>query len=223
MTWYLKHKPGDQSNQVSFLGGKPRLPAGKEVPSCQLCGSQQTFFFQVAIPKGGWAGSTLAVYQCTRCADEDHLIPEMLNSGFAEADIPQGFLNHQPNFSFEVFPTDQGLIVSSYKETILFSEIQFVEGDSIGSFGKLGGKPDWVLEDESPSTYAGSVKMVFLLEVAPKFQFKLVPNAEPQIELDIMGESSPSPFDYYQLFIGNALYFFGTGSGDKAVYAITQV
>lgn len=224
MTWRLQHKPGHQSEQLSFIGGKPRLPVGKVVPCCQLCGSPQTFFFQVAMPEGAaWEGSTLSVYQCTRCADEDHLIPEMLHSGLTGADIPEGFLNKQPNFTFVVFPTDQGAIVSEYEKSILFSEIQFVEGNTAGSFGKLGGMPDWILDDESPATYGGNVQMVFLLELTPGFRFEITSNAEPQIELDLAGEPSPSPLNYYQLFIGNALYFFGTSSGDKAVYAITQI
>jgi len=176
------------------------------------------------MPKGAvWEGSTLSVYQCTRCADENHIIPKMLHSGLAGADIPAGFLNDQPNFSFVVFPTDQGEIVSAYNETILFSEIQFVEANVVGSFGKLGGKPDWMLDDESPATYEGSMQMAFLMEVIPNFEFKMTNNAEPQIELNIMGDPSPSPLDYYQLFIGNALYLFGSRSGQRAVYAITQV
>lgn len=223
--WGLQQVVGNQSDQLSFIGGKPRLPSGTKVPTCKLCGSTQTFFFQVAMPKGSiWDGLTLAVYQCTKCADESHLIPEMLESRLAGADIPSGFLTqYQRNFSFVIFPTDQGEIVDSYDEPISFSEIQLVEGDSVGSFGKLEGKPNWVLEDESPATYGGNVQMKFLLEVVPNFQFKMYAAAEPQIELGIMGDPEPSPLDYYQLFIGNALYLFGTSSGDRAVYAVTQV
>lgn len=176
------------------------------------------------MPEGAvWEGSTISVYQCTRCADENHLIPKMLHSGLAGADIPAGFLNDQPNFSFVVFPTDQGEIVSSYDKTIRFAEIQFVEGNAVGSFGKLGGQPDWMLDDECPSTYGGSVPMAFLIQVTPNFEFKMTGAAEPQIELNIMGDPSPSPLDYYQLFISNALYLFGPTSGQRVVYAITQV
>jgi len=148
----------------------------------------------------------------------------MLGSKLLGADIPGGFLaRYQRNFAFIIFPTDRGQIVSGYDESILFSEIELEEGDAIGSFGKLGGTPDWVLENESPATYGGSHQMKFLLEVSPNFQFKMTANADPQIELGIMGDPEPSPLDYYQLFIGNALYLFGTNSGDQAVYAITQV
>jgi len=225
MSLSLESKLSKQSGQLSFIGGKPRLPVGKSIPSCKLCGASQTFFFQLAMPQGLiWEGSTLAVYQCTKCVDENHLIPEMVVTGLSGANIPAGFLEqYQKNFAFVVFPTNDGAVVSDYKESISFSEIQFIKGAAVGSFGKLGGEPNWLLEDESPSTYGENVQLVFLLEIVPNFPFKIIRNASPQMELDIMGEPSPSPLDYYQLFIGNALYLFGTSSGNKAVYAITQI
>jgi hypothetical protein len=221
----LKYNRTIQLDQLSFIGGKPRLPTGKHVPRCLLCNSSLTFFFQFALTRGGlWEGYTLAVYQCTKCAHEDHLIPEMVESAFAGTDIQESFFTrYQSNFAFIVYPTNEGEIVSSYEESIVFSEIVTVEGESVGSFGKVGGLPTWILDDESPATYMRSVQMKFLLQVVPNFQFKMTNNAEPQIELDLMGDAAPSPLDYYQLFIGNALYFFGTECGDKKVYAITQV
>ena len=203
MAWSLQPRAAKQSAQLSFIGGKPRLPAGESVPTCQLCGSPLTFFFQIAMPKGSmWEGSTLAVYQCTKCADENHLIPEMLRSTLRGADIPYGFLaRYQRNFAFLVFPTDQGEIVYGYEESLLFSEIQLQKGSTLGSFGKLGGTPHWLLEDESPATYGGSYPMQFLLEVSFEFQFKMTANADPQIGLGLTGEPEPSQDDYYELFI----------------------
>jgi hypothetical protein len=225
MAWSLQSLPGTQSDHTSFIGGKPRLPIGMEIPVCQLCRSPQTFFFQVAMPEGTlWPGSSLGVYQCTRCADGGHLIPEMLTTALPGADIPQGFLKeYQRNFSLLVFPTDQCEIATHYEESIVFSEIQLAEGDTLGSLGKLSGDPKWLLENESPATYGGSTGMAFLLQIAPSFEFNLTTDAEPQIELNLMGELEPSPLDYYQLFIGNTLYLFGTRTGEQVVYAITQV
>ena len=140
MAWSLHIRSGAQSNQKSFFGGKPRLPCGTEIPICRLCGARQTFYFQVAFPEGAtWAGNTLGVFSCTRCAYENHLIPDMLACALRGADIPEGFLtDYQKNFAFVVFPTDQGSIVGDYEESILFSEIGMIEGDVLGSFGKLG-------------------------------------------------------------------------------------
>lgn len=226
MSWTLNHAQGRQGDQQSFIGGKPRLPLSYDVPSCSLCGEKLTFFFQIAIPKGeAWEGNTVAVFACTKCVDENHLIPAMLNTPLQGAAIPEGFLRqYQHNFSFLVFPTDQGLLLQEYSELIRFAEIQIQEGDGIGSFGKLGGEPVWVLQDESPSTYGNvAVGMTFLLQVVPNFEYSTISGAAPQLELDITGRPAPSPLNYYQLFIGNALYVFGTRDENHLVYAITQV
>jgi hypothetical protein len=171
-----------------------------------------------------WAGSTVAVFHCIKCADVEHLIPEMLDTKIFGSDIPNRFLEeYQRNFSFIVFPTPLGEIVSLYKEAICFSEIKFLDNKVVGSFGKVGGAPNWLLEDESPATYGKEIEMGFLFEVVPSFRFKLIDGAPCQMELDISGNPAPSPLNYYQLFIGNALYFFGTSIGKRLVYVITQV
>jgi hypothetical protein len=111
MAWTVQLGPNSQSDQLSFIGGKPRLPSEKKIPACQLCSSPQTFFFQIAMCDGAmWEDNTLGVFQSTKCADENHLIPEMLGSEpLSGADIPEGFLiQYQRNFSFVVFPTCEG-------------------------------------------------------------------------------------------------------------------
>ena len=50
----------------SFIGGKPKLPPGTEIPKCTLCGRELTFFFQIAFPENyPWAGKSMAVFDCT--------------------------------------------------------------------------------------------------------------------------------------------------------------
>lgn len=96
----------DQSNQkqnesdLSFIGGQPCIPPSIEMPVCELCGAEQTFFFQVAFPEGHvWQGLSMAVFACTSCAHEEYLIPEMLQGALPNADIPEGFLDsYQRNF-----------------------------------------------------------------------------------------------------------------------------
>jgi hypothetical protein len=211
-------------DQQSFIGGKPKLPPSASIPSCELCGSTLTFMFQIAFPDGeNWSGRTLALFLCAACADENYLIPEMLSSGLRDADIPKGFLtDYQRNFAFLVFPSDEGTILTSYVEAVAYSEIEMHKGDALGTFGKLGGPPNWVLEDESPATYAGTSRLLFLLQLAPDLHFETVSSARPQIELDLTGQPVTSPLGYYQLFLGNALYLFGTDGCEPLVYAITQ-
>jgi hypothetical protein len=220
----------DQTPQLpgaeSFIGGKPRLPLGQGIPVCKLCGKEQTFFFQVAFPAHhAWAGHSLAVFACTECAHENALIPEMLAGPLRGKDIPEGFLDvYQANFRFIVFQTISGALRDTYNERIKFKRIDLIRTDDPNIQGaKLGGNPTWLLEDETPLSYAGNIPMFFLLQVPQGFQFETVEEAPPQVELGLDGAPQLSPLGYYQLFIGNAAFLFGTKDQHRhLVYAITQ-
>ena len=68
----------------SFIGGVPLLPATQPLPSCSHCGATQTFYFQLEFPPSHvWAGHGLAMFFCTRCADEERTMP-------AQADPARG-------------------------------------------------------------------------------------------------------------------------------------
>lgn len=223
--WKLSRKNESQDGQSSYVGGKPSIPAEVSIPTCRLCEQKQTFIFQVAFPpKSDWHGRSLACFACMRCADENFLIPEMLSNHLQGHDIPGGFLDlYQKNFAFLVFPTDDARMLESYDEQVAFSALDVTPGHEVGDFAKIGGAPDWMLDDESPATYDSNVPMVFLIQLVPGLQFDIVDGAPPQTELDIMGNPSPSPLGHYQLFLGNTIYMFGTTVGDPLVYAITQI
>jgi hypothetical protein len=209
-----------------FIGGRPRLPPNGPIPSCGLCKAEQTFFFQVAFPEDHeWAGLSLATFACTSCADENHLIPPMLKGRRRKAiDIPEGFLeSYQVNFRFRVFETAKS-VPQGYDERVAFHRWLLQPAQAAGAGTKLGGTPDWLQDDEAPATYAGRTPMVFLMQIERGFEFPLVPGAPPQMELALDGTPEPAERPYYQLFIGNAIYLFGTQDRSQPlVYAITQV
>jgi len=148
----------------------------------------------------------------------------MLGDHRRGCDIPASFLiSYQRNFAFLVFPTSDAKIVENYSEQVAFVALELRNGSASGAFGKIGGSPNWVLEDDSPRTYGSTTPMVFLLELSPGIEFGKVKGALAQTEIDIFGDPSPSPLEYYQLFLGNATFLFGTSSGVPLVYAITQV
>jgi hypothetical protein len=213
--------------EETFIGGKPKLFSNEKIPVCKLCGIEQTFFFQVAFPVGHiWEGLSLAVFACTACADRDHLIPEMLKVPFSEADIPDGFLeSYQTNFRFLVFRTAGSSVVSSYSERVTFREVRLARVMSPNEPGcKIGGVPNWLLEAESPKSYAGRTSMFFLLQLGRRHEFEILADAPQQITLGLDRKPKPSNLGYYELFIGNAIYLFGTKSqNEHLVYAITQV
>ena len=221
---------GDEQaeHELCFVGGQPSMPDEMPLPSCGLCGNQQTFFFQVAFPtESPWAGLSLATFECTSCAHEDHLIPRLLTP-LVGADVPKGFLDdYQVNFRFLVFPTRSAVRRTDYKSRVAYREWSLVRPieQCFGGF-KIGGQPTWELEDETPAVYAGSVQFAFLLQVPVDFHFETVHGAPPQVRLD------PTPTtpngeqlteNYYELFVANALYLFGTtGTTDRLVYAVVQ-
>jgi hypothetical protein len=166
----------------------------------------------------------LAVFACTSCVDEGSLIPEMLNEKLLGADIPDGFLErYQRNFRFVVFDADAGSLRTDYQPRVEYRRIKLSPlKASSQAVSKIGGTPLWMLDDESPATYAGRDRMEFLLQIGEKAEFPMVKGAPPQVELDLSGKPTPSPLSFYQLFLGNQLYFFGV-NGPPLVYVITQI
>lgn len=210
-----------------FLGGSPLLPPELEIPCCFLCGSPMAFFFQVQFPpQHVWSGSTLAVFACISCADEDWLIPEMLTGALSGASIPEGFLeDYQRNFRFLVFDGHSAVLREDYSQKVAFRRLELAPKGAIedGS-SKVGGEPTWLLEDEAPSNYAGRVPMGFLLQLEPGLAFETVPGAPVQMTLGLDGRATLADRSSYELFLGNALYLFGTDDASlRLVYAVTQV
>ncbi|ALS28272.1 hypothetical protein IJ21_28760 [Paenibacillus sp. 32O-W] len=228
--WFIESKPavsGQNADDTSFIGGRPRIPAGVDLPQCRLCGADLTFFYQVAFPAGHvWQSLSMAVFACTSCAHEQYLIPEMLTGVLAGADIPQGFLTqYQRNFRIVVFETRSGEQRMDYTPKIRFNRLELVPSrKTAAKRNKLGGKPNWLLDDESPATYASSVPMKFLMQWIEPPRFDLEDDAPAQIRLGLRGKPEPSRHRYYELFLGNQLYFFGTEAGhEPLVYVITQI
>jgi hypothetical protein len=216
---------GQTGAEDSFVGGRPKIPEGTDFSLCNMCGARQGFFLQVAFPpKTPWAGSSLAIFHCTSCVDDDYLIPGMLKNPRG-AHVPLKFLRHyQTNFRFVTFDTAKGRLRIDYSERVAFRRISMEPSPKPTlKQHKIGGVPSWVMEDEAPaSTDTGN--MDFLLQLLPGLTFPILDGAPRQRELDLTGVPAESPNEEYQLFIGNALYLFGCpGDAERLVYAITQV
>ena len=215
-----------RDRDLSFVGGLPRIPESEDIPSCLLCGAELTFFFQVAFPQDHvWGNRTMALFACTSCAQEDHLIPEMLEEPLAGSDIPENFLtSYQQNFRILVFDTDEGVLRKEYEPKVSFKRWDLIFSQSDARRHKIGGEPNWLLDDEAPASYRQKVPMVFLMQLLEGFAFEKLPEAPPQMILGLTGEPEPSDHPYYELFLGNNVYFFGTrGGNEPLVYILTQI
>jgi hypothetical protein len=150
----------------------------------------------------------------------------MLSGPLPGANIPEGFLlSYQTNFRILVFEKALGAPRTTYQNRVIFKPLSLRKiADTAVDDNKIGGTPAWLLEDESPKSYAGRLPMFFLLQLQAGFQFEIDKHAPRQVELGLDGSPEPSPFNYYQLFIGNKIFLFGTRDRAEAlVYAITQV
>jgi len=229
-SYILKVDPSNQhqnESDRSFIGGYPSMPDSMEIPVCQLCGAKQTFFFQAAFPEGHiWHDLSMAVFACTSCAHEEYLIPEMLQDTLPGVDIPKGFLeSYQRNFKINIFKTKEGIMRKDYQEKVQFKRWNLTPvSENAISENKIGGQPNWLLEDESPASYNSTVPMFFLMQLMEDFKFDIVPDAHPQIIISLRGKPEPSEHRYYELFLANQLYFFGTNNrSEPLVYILTQV
>lgn len=132
---------------------------------------------------------------------------------------------YQKNFKIEVFETADGAIKNDYKEKVKFKKITLIEEMDKELFNnKIGGSPNWVADDETPGSCDKTEPMIFLMQLLEDFNFEKLPDAPSQIKLSLTKKQEPSNNDYYELFLGNNIYFFGTASVDSPLVSIlTQV
>lgn len=203
----------------SFIGGRPRIPADKPLPKCRFCRSIQTFFFQVAFPLGHpWDTFSVATFSCTTCDRDGALIPKMLPYDLKGAIVPLAFLKSRPaNYKFMVFDTKAGTMRLDYTPRVAFRRWNLVACFTTTSGNKIGGQPNWTMPDESPASCEGN-PMAFLLQISYDQKYAILPGAPQQA---CWSASRNEQRDYYELFVGNALYLFGT-IPPRYVYSIVQ-
>ncbi len=213
---------------TTFCGGIPKLPTSLALPKCKLCGSDLTFYFQIKFPIAHrWEGSSCAVFACTECVDEDHFIPPMITGQLKGGVIPDGFLkSYQVNFAVHVFSDKDAILRRDYIKLDIKFERWNIDTPDVNSAVQsfINGVPSWLQEDETPSLYDDSIGLCFLMQIEENFQFPIEAGAPHQMTLGLDRKPRRSKNDFYKLFIGNQIYFFGTlnNESDRAVYIITQ-
>ena len=210
----------------SFIGGIPKLPLGTANPVCSLCGHEMSFMFQIAFPEGHfWAGKTLALFFCLDCPGGEFCIPEMpQGESLYHVEIPEGFLDsYQRNFKVLVFDTKDGMPCSDYSERVAFRKINLVseEKNSKEAEFTVGGRPIWLMGRETPGNYASNQKLKLLFQIREDFKFPKLEEAAPQA--DEFSKTKLSAYPWYDLFVRNRIYFWGTDpKKDPKVYISVQ-
>ena len=219
---YLISNGASENNQTGcFIGGAPELPEALLEPECELCDATQTFFIQVAFPEShSHRGHSLAVFACTECASEDQLIPE-LPVPLKEAILTRQLLKEiQRNFCLLLFPTEKAVPRSGPSNRLERTSLILAERPSGNVLGNLT-SPEWVLDDEAPSTCDGQ-PMDFLLSLREGVEYRPRATSPPQMILGLTGEPERDDSGTYDLFVRNALFFFACRGSDQVVYCIPQ-
>jgi len=223
-----KSSEKQMTNTTSFIGGKPCIPENVNIPKCQLCDNEMTFYFQIAFPVDHiWSGMSMALFSCTKCHDDDFLIPEMLEgNALKNIEIPNGFLErYQKNFRTIIFPTKKGKIIEDYVAKIKFKKWNILKTDNVElNDNYIGSLPKWYLDDETPSKYH-SEEMHFLMQLKEEMKFEIESDAPGQIKFNYLSDKFEERDDrYYELFLANYIYFFGTkNTANPSVYILTQI
>jgi hypothetical protein len=160
--------------------------------------------------------------------DEAHLIPEMDQRLLSGGDVPDGFmLRPRPNYAFLVFPSAAAVPIDEYAPKIAFQRWDLASTDTGATrWGRAGGTPEWMLHDESPGLYMGRNPLRFLLQIDQDVVFPVLDSTPGQVELDMLnstpGALRRSEDRHYELFVGNAVYLFGTENPADGVYCVVQ-
>lgn len=158
------------------------------------------------------------MFMCVSCCSEDSLIPEMLSVALKGAEIPPGFLaRYQTNFRIVVSDIRSAQLRSDYDPLIQQSLID------VPSW-RIGADPLWLVDDETPGSYESFRHPAFLFQVPLGTTFPKLSGAPSQKTLDIAGNVVDKDCPGYELFLGNAIYFFGFGEPSaEHTYVATQV
>ncbi|GIW28737.1 MAG: hypothetical protein KatS3mg070_2100 [Meiothermus sp.] len=202
---------------ISFRGGVPRMPAELELPRCQRCGDEQTFFFQVAFPeKHLWHGWVMCVFSCSSCFDKYDPSPR---GHYTAPDVlPDGYLDRlETDYRIILYPADSptARMRTEARQLLKFEEIRFekLRVNNRHYETKLGGKPFWI-DDPRPIEeieYMGG-HFVFIGQFMEEFNF--FPALEDAPPPKASGQwIRTKPVKAYGLFhVGGNFLFFGTTS-----------
>ncbi len=221
----------EQDDSDSFIGGKPCIPLGVELPVCKICGEPLTFFFQVAFPKGHmWAGKSLAFFFCSATYHK-HQAKQWFPPELVGADpLDAGALapeRYQTLFKVIFFDTKNGVLREDYEEKVVYQRIDWKSGIRKNKSTPivLSGEPIWMesFGKEYPAAYEGK-KMNLVLQVAQYFNFEKYPDAPPEMKKNytVGGDPfRPRKENDYTLFCDfNRVFLWGTEEDESPVFGI---
>ncbi len=209
-----RNRHEQDTNWLSYIGGKPMLPQSVQLPQFSVDGKPMTFFFQIQMPRGrAFENKIISVFCQTTYMDGNTYIPRLPKFGTNSNLSREFFANYYSFFNIYVFDPRQCEIRREYNDIITYSQIEFKSnaGDD-ECIGRINERPEWILDDECPSLFEGDAHRIhFLFQLREGLHFAKLPGVARQTSVDPSDgvTLAPSMWDHYELFCANELYFFG--------------
>lgn len=199
------------ASSLGFIGGSPLLPKGFILPCSALTGAPMAFMFQIFFPLcHALAGKTLALFFAIDDAHEDLLVPPLSCGELSRMNVTENELAAQQilhtAFLFEVVEVERAVHVSSPVEHRLLVEATGAVDET--EFGSVENYPRWILEDETPGNLNGKFRPAFCFQTVERLALPRRSGAPGQVVFDIFGGKSAGEEPDYEMFAGNAAYYF---------------
>lgn len=208
---------------LGFIGGSPFLPKDFILPRSQLTGAEMAFMFQIFFPPThALAGKTLALFFAIDDVTEDLIIPPLSCGELSRIIVTESELTAQQALHgallFDVAEVDRAAHVRSPVEHMILVAATGAADETV--FGALADYPNWILEDETPGNLDGVYRPIFCLQTVEYLELPRKVGAPGQIEIDIFGGKSASDERYYDMFAGNATYYFAYPRQQKVAVVV---
>lgn len=218
--------PAEAPGEPGRIGGVPWLPSGFEPPCSILTGQPMAFLFQIAFPSEHPLGRhTMAVFLAIDGVDEDLVVPPLSCGELSRVAVtPDKLAEQQALHGAYLFDRDH---VRPHYDLLSPVEARRLivcrDAQDCSPFGQLGDDPDWLLDDETPGALNDRHPSVFCLSTAENLVLPRRAEAPLQIELDFFSPNGRrSRTEGYEMFAGNAVYYFAYPEVDHRVVLVVQ-
>lgn len=217
MYFAIKNPIDSESVPKNSIGTAPWLPSGIRSPVCAQCSTSMQLFFQFDIDRRFnlplQEGSHFVLFMCPECNE----IPSF--ESYSGKQLPERFWEKTEGHFFSALYKPQNLLVENNISSLLKSyKLDFHQINSVkmpNELIKVGGKPDWLQDDERFFCCCGE-EMSFICQVPENYPFPKTDSAPEQPD-------SFSGSDYC-IFLGNQVYIFGCSKQchERAIWITVQ-
>jgi hypothetical protein len=218
--------PAETLHAPGCIGGIPWLPFGFEIPRSVLTGEPMAFLFQVVFPPEHLLHRySAAMFMALDRVNEDLVVPPLSCGELSPGPVtPEQLVEQQALHGAYLFGTDDlrprpDLLSPVQPHRLVTCEYP---GDGL-VFGRMGPDPEWLQGDETPGALNDRVSSVFAFSIEENLVLPRSTEGPCQIELDYFApEERRARADGYELFVGNAAFFFAYPNTDTRVAVVVQ-